>query len=382
LTRCIGHGPDFPFPGATDFIKFYLYDGKPPAKAAQGTQSTTMPKQIALVQNIETRKTRNDDNFWNITVNLGAEGAFRAIPAKAWGSDQFLKNGKSQPAKGDVVEFDYKADEFQGRPQWKIQDYRILGEAERKDALPNFVPQSNIRTEFYRAKLEELLEEADSSRVTAQVLFDLFDRVGFREAFLSAPAAAMHHQSYAGGLLEHTINVTVLALGLAEAYSPVDDGTGREGLSINSMRLPVDRTLLISAGLLHDIGKIDTYSMQPMADVTDSNRFEGHLAISYALVREAAAPLLAEPPYEGARDELDKLFNCVLSHHGQLEYGSPVLPACVEAFSLSQADLTDARISSIVEAGNADRGMNPETRWTRPPHYRGGMFIGDWPNEG
>lgn len=338
-----------------------------------------MPKQIGLVQNIETRKTRNNDNFWNITVNLGVEGAFRAMLAKAWGSDAYLERGKRQPAKGDLVEFEYKADEYQGRPQWKIRDYRILDEAEREAALPNFVPQSNIRTEFYRAKLEALLEEADSTRVAAQVLFDLFDRVGFREAFLAAPAAAMHHQSYAGGLLEHTINVTMLALGLAEAYSPID---ASEGLTINSMQLPVDRTLLISAGLLHDIGKVDTYSMQPLADVTDANRFEGHLAISYALVREAAAPILADPPYDGARDELDKLFNCVLSHHGQLEFGSPILPACVEAFFLSQADLTDARISSIVESGYADRTMDPEARWTRPPHYRGGMFIGDWPKEG
>jgi 3'-5' exoribonuclease len=112
--------------------------------------------------------------------------------------------------------------------------------------------------------------------------------------------------------------------------------------------LPIDRTLLIAAGLLHDIGKIDTYTMTPLPDITDAHRFEGHLAISYAIVRELARPLRENPPYPGAVDEIDKLMNCILSHHGHLEFGSPVLPACIEAFLLSQADLTDARVASIV----------------------------------
>jgi 3'-5' exoribonuclease len=206
------------------------------------------------------------------------------------------------------------------------------------------------------------------------VLLQVFDRPSFREAFCAAPAATSHHQNYAGGLLEHTLNVTGLALALADAYAP-----GPGGLTVNSMRLQVDRTLLISAGLLHDIGKIDAYAMTPLPDITDAHRFEGHLAISYGIVRELARPLRENPPYPGAVDEIDKLMNCILSHHGHLEFGSPVLPACIEAFLLSQADLTDARVASIVSGAAEALRRDAATRWVRQPHFPGGIFVGDWP---
>jgi hypothetical protein len=81
-------------------------------------------------------------------------------------------------------------------------------------------------------------------------------------------------------------------------------------------------------------------------------------------------------------DELNKLLHCILSHHGQLEYGSPVTPVCVEAFLLAQADMTDARLAEIASAGFESLARDAGARWARDPfHFKNGIFVGDWPHE-
>lgn len=332
-------------------------------------------KATVMVQNFEVRKTRKGDSFASLRVNLGERGKFAEMDAKIWQFDRFQTTGRPLPAQGSLIEAQYRADEYQGRPQWTIEEYRILEGEEREKELAAFVPSVRIDSEFYQTRLEELIDATDPERVSGRILREIFDRAEFREAFCLAPAAIRHHQNYPGGLLEHTINVTTLALSLADAYASPD----RPGLTLNSEILAVDRGLLIAAGLVHDIGKMETYRLDPMSSATDLNAFEGHLAIGYAEVRAVAEPLRAEPPYPGAVDEIDKLMNCVLAHHGVLEYGSPVTPACVEAFLLSQADIADARLASIVTEGHNQLRQNPESRWLRHFHFPSGIFIGDWP---
>lgn len=335
-----------------------------------------MAKDTALVQRFEIRKARNGENFASLILNLGAKGDFSTLQAKIWQFDRFIQQkGRPLPDKGKLIEAKYRADEYRGAPQWIIEDYRVLEGDEHAKAIEGFVPPRRIDESFYQGRLEALMAEADEARVSARVMREIFAREGFREAFCHAPASISHHQNYPGGLLEHTINVTSLALALAGAYAPGDDG----GLNFNGKELPVDRTLLIAAGLLHDIGKMDTYRLAPLSEATDANNFQGHLPISYSIVRDAAAPLRSDPPYEGAGDEIDKLLNCVLSHHGTLEFGSPVTPACVEAFLLAQADMTDARLASIATEGFELLRQNRGARWLRHFHFPGGMFVGDWP---
>lgn len=332
-------------------------------------------KSTVLVQRFEIRKTRKQENYGALSVNLGRAGRFSTIDAKIWQLDRFQTSGRELPVQGKVIEAKYRTDEFNGLRQWTIEDYRVLEGAEHEKALASFVPDVRIDKGFYQQRLEDLMSQIDPRRASAMVVSEVFDRAEFREAFYGAPAATHHHQNYCGGLLEHTINVTSLALTLADAYA----SDTRPGLTFNGEKLPADRTLLICAGLLHDIGKIETYRMSPLAEVTERHIFEGHLPIGYAVVREITEPLRESPPYEGAAEELDKLLNCILSHHGQLEYGSPVLPACIEAYLLSQADVIDARLASIVTEGNQALRNNPMSRWIKHFHFPQGMFIGDWP---
>lgn len=347
----------------------HLTDGNTMARTSTNT---------VMVERFEIRKTRNDENFASLKVNLGRSGSFGRIDAKIWQFDKFARAGVAPPDEGAVIEAHYETDEFRGMPQWKISDYRVLEGEERERALGEFTPAARIDAEFYNARLDELIEEADPKRVSGQALRNIFARDGFRKAFCHAPAAAQHHQNYPGGLLEHTINVTTVALTLGAIYAESDTPS----LSFNRETLHVDRTLLISAGLLHDIGKIETYRFSPLPTTTDRHIFEGHLPLSYAIVRQEAVELMEKADYAGVQDEVDKLINCILSHHGIMEYGSPVLPACVEAFLLSQADIADARLASIVSEGNQRLRQDATGRWLRHPHFPGGMFIGDWPPPG
>ncbi len=332
-------------------------------------------KKIVLVQSFEIRASRKGENYGNLTVNLGKEGNFVSMPAKIWRIDNLTRAGRDLPAQGDVIEADHRADEYNGAPQWTIEDYRKLDGDEKAKAFQLFSQPTRIAREFYLKRLEDLIEQTDPSRVSGRILREVFDQGDFRERFYSSPAAKTRHQNYPGGLLEHTLNVTSVALAIADAY-----GTHHSPLlTFNQEALCVDRSLLISAGLLHDIGKIDTYKFAPMSETTDANSFEGHLPISYAVVRQLTHPIKADPPYAGAADEADKLLNCILSHHGTLEFGSPVMPACVEAVILAQADVTDARLSEITTEGNQALRQNPKARWIKSRDFSGGIFVGDWP---
>lgn len=334
---------------------------------------------IVLVRSFEVRKTRKGDSFGSMRVNLGQAGDFADVDAKIWGLDGMLYGDRTLPASGDMIEAEYRADEYQGKPQWIINSWEVLGPEAKECAKADFRPPEKIDCAFYRQRLEELIESTSPERTPGIILREIFDRAGFRENFFHLPAAYRHHQNYPGGLLEHTLNVTTLALTLADAYA----GPGRTGLTFNRACLPIDRDVLIAAGLLHDIGKLQTYRFDPMPEVNEINSWEGHLALSYAQTRQIAQPMLDDPPYETAVDEIEKLLHCILAHHGSLEFGSPVVPACAEAFILSQADMTDARLAEIAEAGTAAVSRTPETRWLpRNFHFPGGIFVGDWPREG
>jgi len=237
-------------------------------------------KSTVLIQQFDIRQTRKNENFASLSVNLGRDENYRTIDAKIWQFDRFANDGGNRLAQGDIIEATYREDEYQGRPQWIIENFKIIEAEDRSNSIGHFIRPSSIDQDFYDRTLQRLLEEVDRNRVSAKILHSFFDDADFRLGFMEAPAATRHHQAYAGGLFEHTLNVTCVALALADVYS----NGKQKGLTFNGEPLVVDRTLLASAGLLHDLGKIQTYRLRPIAEATDANRFEGHLPISYALI--------------------------------------------------------------------------------------------------
>jgi 3'-5' exoribonuclease len=161
--------------------------------------------------------------------------------------------------------------------------------------------------------------------------------------FKNAPAAKGFHHVYLGGLLEHTLSVARL-LNLACAHY--------EG---------IDRDLLLTGGILHDIGKIYEFSYGRIVDYTAEGRLVGHIVMGVEMVDKRIAALEDFPAHLAL-----KLRHVLLSHHGDLEYGSPKRPKTVEALIVHFMDDLDAKVNAFQEFIAA--APDDESDWT--PYHR------------
>ena len=130
-----------------------------------------------------------------------------------------------------------------------------------------------------------------------------------------------------GGLLEHTLSVATICDFYANHYGYLD------------------RDLLLTAAICHDIGKISELSPYPENDYTDEGQLLGHIVIGATMVRDAIRQIPDFPQVKA-----NELVHCILAHHGELEFGSPKKPALAEAIALSFADNTDAKMETMKEA--------------------------------
>ena len=148
----------------------------------------------------------------------------------------------------------------------------------------------------------------------------------FAKVFKESSAAKSIHHGFVGGLLEHTLAVVRLCNFYSGTYPNLN------------------KDLLISAALCHDIGKTKELSPFPYNDYTDDGQFLGHIVIGSELIGEKIGKIDGFPPVLAAQ-----LKHCILAHHGELEYGSPKKPAIIEAVALNFADNTDAKLQTFTE---------------------------------
>lgn len=158
-----------------------------------------------------------------------------------------------------------------------------------------------------------------------RVLHAVFADRTFFERFATCPGSQAYHHAYLGGLIEHTVAVAGLCLGLAERYPQVDSD------------------LLVSAALLHDIGKCTELSFDTAIEYSDEGRLVGHVVLGVRTLREA----LARARVKVDPQRLMLLEHAMLSHHGELEWGSPKRPSTLEALLLHHADNLDAKASGF-----------------------------------
>ena len=174
------------------------------------------------------------------------------------------------------------------------------------------------------AELQRLIRSVENPHIGKLLNFFFGNREGWHR-FCSAPAAKGIHHAYIGGLLEHALSMARIADMLAAHY---------EG---------VDRSLLLAGVLLHDIGKMEELHLtNGVIDYTDRGRLKGHLVIGSELVGRAAAEIKGFP-----QETLDQLQHLILSHHGRLEFGSPIVPMTVEAFLLNYIDELDSKMNVL-----------------------------------
>jgi len=157
--------------------------------------------------------------------------------------------------------------------------------------------------------------------------------------FREAPAAKRYHQAYRHGLLEHSLSVAQ-AVGLIAATFP-----------------GVDRDVAVTGALLHDIGKLDAYTADPLAiDMTDLGKLQGEIPLGYYRIRRLIEDLPHFP------DELAAaVLHIILSHHGTLEHGSPVVPCTREATLVHMIDNLGGRLGSF---DRLEKALPDGSRWS------------------
>ena len=213
---------------------------------------------------------------------------------------------------------------FQGNLQLNVKRVRKVqeGEYDPKDYLP--VSKKDI-DEMY-TELLGLIASVKHPYLKKLLESFFVEDKDFEKRFKFHSAAKSVHHGFVGGLLEHTLSVTKNCDYFAETY-PI-----------------LNRDLIVSAAIFHDIGKLEELSTFPENDYTDEGQLLGHIMIGAEMVGERIRTITGFP--KGTANELK---HCILAHHGELEYGSPKKPALAEALALSFADNIDAKMETIRE---------------------------------
>ena len=191
-----------------------------------------------------------------------------------------------------------------------------LAELVPGDDISNLVPTGDFDVEAYKNKLMNYIKAVRTP--TLRRLLETMFSGNLYDAFVINPAGMKLHHAYIGGLLQHSIDVTDLAVAMADRI---------EG---------VDKDLVIAGALLHDIGKVKEISSEIGFPYTNAGRFMGHIAMTSLMVQEAAMKLNI------SSQRLEQLQHILLSHHGENEKGSPVACATREAFIVHYADEINA----------------------------------------
>ncbi|HEU4598233.1 MAG TPA: HD domain-containing protein, partial [Solirubrobacterales bacterium] len=208
-------------------------------------------------------------------------------------------------------------------PKIKISSLR---EAEPHEyATEDLAAESEVSLELLESDLRALLETVQSPELRG--LLDVFFAADSPtwHRFRDAPAAKTYHQAYRHGLLEHTLSVAQ-AVSAAANFFP-----------------GIDRDVAVTGALLHDIGKCVAYNDDPLAiDLTDAGRLQGEIPLGYYTVRRAIEDLTGFDPALA-----QCILHIILSHHGSLEHGSPVVPATREAVLVHMIDNLGGRLGSF-----------------------------------
>ena len=272
-----------------------------------------------LCKSRQTMKSRNGKNY----LSLKLQDKTGMVDAKVWD----LNNDIQSFQENDFIKVDAFVTTFNNELQLNVKRIRRSREGEYDPA--DFVPSTDKNIdEMY----DQLRAISNHERSYLKKLKEIFLRhpVISKEFKYHSAAKAMHH-SFRGGLVEHTLSVTQLCDFLAPRYNYVN------------------RDILVASAMLHDVGKVLELSDFPTNDYTDDGQLLGHLILGSELIRDAAAKI------DGFPKRLESLMkHCMLSHHGEYEYGSPKLPSTPEAFLLHCADNLDAKTKMIEEALAAD----------------------------
>lgn len=230
---------------------------------------------------------------------------------------------------------------YNGRLQMKLDKVRYAADAEVGDFSAFFPVSARPATEML-AELDAVLASVKDPWIQTLLKALFAEDAELRAAFALAPAAKSMHHAFLGGLLEHTLSV----LGMAERACAHYPGLNRD--------------LVVAGVLLHDVGKTAELSYQRSFGYTDAGNLLGHIAMESEWISRAVGKIPGFP------EELRlHILHIVLSHHGRLEFGSPVLPKTPEALLVHYLDDLDGKLEVMFRALQGETGMGAWSPYSR-----------------
>lgn len=276
------------------------------AEMTVGTTGTT----CLVVTAVSARKTKRGNDYLNLEFFDGVD----KITANYWDWA-----GKNMPAINAILDVDYQVTEYAGTKQLTVNAMRSNATL----SLAEFMPKANVDLELTYKDAYALASDIKDDTLRG-ICLDCLDK--YRDLWLCIPGAKTIHHAFMGGTLVHSLSVARLAKAMAE-------------------QIPWANTDLVTAGgLLHDIGKLFTYSINGVVvDMTYHGRMFDHIYMGARIIEEVAK---AYPKSE----IIDWLTHIILSHHGSQEHGAVVPPVMIEAHIVYHADSVDAATQMVVEA--------------------------------
>jgi len=269
-------------------------------------------------------KTKAEKTYYSLIL----QDKTGTIDAKVWN----LSNGIEHFEALDYINIDAQVTSFNNQLQLNVSRIRKAHEGEY--VVAEYMPCSPYKTEEMYDSLLKLIADTKDPNLHALLSAFFIEDTAFIKNFKEHSAAKMVHHGFIGGLLHHSLFVARTCEFLAKQY-PV-----------------LNRDLLITSALLHDVGKLREISDFPENDYTDEGQLLGHIVIGAMWIGEKCDAIPGFP-----KKTKDELLHCIVAHHGELEFGSPKKPALIEALALAFADNMDAKIETFTELLQA----NPDT---------------------
>jgi len=286
-----------------------------------------------LVKKCELRLTKNGKEF--LSLELGD----KSFSCTANLCDDFsgFKSIKDSLSAGDIVKITGNMDEFQGMPQLKIESLRFAKQSDAvspKDFLPRSSRDLKTMKKEFTSRMDKIVNPA-----LILLMKNIFTEERF-DKYTSVPAGKMWHHSYIRGLLEHTLEIIRICDLMCDIHPQIN------------------RDILVCGAMLHDFGKIEELSFEPVFEYTDKGKLLGHIVIAAMIVNEEINGIPDFP-----ENLKNNLLHLILSHQGKLEYASPVVPKTLEAITLYQADELSAKVNAYKNTMHNE--IKPGQSWTK-----------------
>lgn len=286
-----------------------------------------------LVKKSELRLTKAGKEY--LSLELGDKSISSA--ANLWDDVSGFKSLKTSLAVGDVVKIIGVMDEYQGNPQIKIESIRLAKQSDDitpRDFLPKSLRDLNVMKKEFISRMEKI-DNPDLKSLIKKIFSD--ERF---TKYTSVPAGKMWHHSYISGLIEHTLEIIKICDLMCDIHPEIN------------------RDLLVCGAMLHDFGKIEELSFDPVFEYTDKGKLIGHIVIAAMIVNDEISKTPNFP-----ENLKNNLLHLILSHQGKLEYASPVVPKTLEAITLYQADELSAKVNAYKNV--IANEIKPGTNWTK-----------------